>query len=342
LSRPDRSMSRCRWCAGVLAATLVCLPPAVSGQASEYLTLVDGYASGDLDASVTALVTWPESRVRQAATDADLGSDRAKAAVMLHTEAGFACSDQRLTSVHVDMARACLRAVPRDRRRLFAARWEGLVVSLFAGHHDFARARQEVRLALGDDANNTDVLLARGVIDEIAARSHEPNLRGEWNSDQKQRVQVAGELQTAAMGYRRALERDSALLEAHLRLGWVLFLNNSATHAREQLDEVAARASRADLQYLAHLFIGALAERDSRPEDAAREYDAAHAAAPHQSSFVARIRVAQALGRDDRAQALAAELAGVAAPDDDPWWSYNAGLTGGELVEWLRKEARTR
>ena len=192
-----------------------------------------------------------------------------------------------------------------------------------------------------------------GVVEEMQAQQAEPNLRGSWavvvrsqgSSNLTNSERVEAMLRRAALAYRRALSTDPQYLEARLRLGWVLFLNNSAGPARQQLEGVRARATRDDLRYLAHLFLGAIDEHDHRIDDAVREYEAAHTIAPsHQTALIALIRIEHALGHLDRARALAAAYAALprTTDDDDPWWRYNMGETSGELVEWARAQVQRR
>ena len=76
-------------------------------------------------------------------------------------------------------------------------------------------------------------------------------------------------------------------------------------------------------------------------EAAGGEYEAAWAVAPGQSSVIALIRTHAALGNDDRVQSLVNGIPATAGSDGhDPWHSYNACFTGGELVEGLRREAQ--
>jgi hypothetical protein len=130
-------------------------------------------------------------------------------------------------------------------------------------------------------------------------------------------------------------------LEARLRLGWVNSLNNSSASAREQLGRVNAGAARPELRYLAHLFLGAVEEGEGHLDDAARQYGAALEICACESAFIALIRIETARNHDERARRLAATFAGRPAMPD-PWTDYQAGLTGGELLEWLRREARGR
>ena len=316
----------------------------VFAQDPQYLALLDAYAGGNMQESAAALAAWPEPRVRAAAwaLGPHPGLDRARAAAMLHTEAAFAINPDRRFSIHLEAARMLVRGMSGDdRARPFVQRWHALAVALYTMRNDLVAARQELNRGMAEDGNKRDLELAAGVLSEMAVRNAEHNLRGLWNTVNRDRLER--QLKEAVAAYERALAIDPGFLEARLRLGWALLLNQSSQHARDQLEQVAARAARADVQYLAHLFLAAVDERDQRLDEAAREYEAAHAAAPHQTSFVALIRIERARGRDDRAQRLATEFAALSArSDEDPWWYYNSGITSGELLEGLRAEARAR
>ena len=151
-------------------------------------------------------------------------------------------------------------------------------------------------------------------------------------------------LHQAAQTYRGIIANHPEFDEARLRLGWVLALNDSVDNAREQLEMVAARATRPDLAYLAHMFLGALHERARRPADAAREYEAARAVSAFQSSLIALMRMAALRGEDERVRALAAEVAERPDDDeDDPWSFYPlCGTTRRSLLDGLRAEALRR
>ena len=330
--------------AGVVLILVWSAARSASAQDPQYLALLDAYAGGNIQVSVAVLAVWPEPRVRAAvgALGPHPGLDRARAAAMLHTEAAFAVNPDRRFSIHLEAARTFVRGMSGDdRARLFVPRWHALAVALHIMRNDLFRARQELNRGLAEDANSKDLELAAGVIGERVFQNAEHNPRGRWNTAERDRLER--QLKAVLAAYERALARDPGFLEARLRLGWALLLNHSSQRARDQLEQVAARAARADVRYLAHLFLAAVDEREQRLDEAAREYEAAHAAAPHQTSFVALIRIERARGHDDRAQRLAAEFAALSArSDEDPWWYYNSGITSGELLEWLRAEARAR
>jgi hypothetical protein len=352
-----------RW----LLAASVCLlmvAPGVAQSDGPYLALVDAYARGDLHGSVAQLAEWSEARVRAAVRTAAVrpSLQRAKAAAMLHTETAFAIIAVRPSSatLHLATARTFVHQIPEgrtstDRSSEFKQRWNALAVGPYLSQDLLAQAQQEIRTGFDEYPGNKELELAVGVVEEMRAQFAEPNLRGSWNTARADRgpvnyrnsVQpnVEAMLTRATVAYRRALGVDQHYLEVRLRLGWVLLLNHSAGPARAQLEEVRARATRSDLRYLAHLFVGAVDEHDRRIEDAVHEYEAAHDIAPAwQTASIALIRVERALGHGDRAREVAAAYAALprTAADDDPWWRYNMGETSGELVEWLRAEAERR
>jgi hypothetical protein len=329
--------------AAVLAATLVAAQ-AVSQDDTSYAALLDAYVRNDATAAVAALATWPERRVKEAVRglDKQVGRDRARAAVMLHTEAAFReVADQR-ESFHVVVARSFVSRLDSSDRD-FVARWHALVASLYCVRRDPRRAQLEINQGLAVDGRHPYVNLLAGAFIEYKIAQEEPNLRGQWNV-RKQRADILRkELQQAAQIYRVVLSGFPDFLEARLRLGWVLTLNDSPRAAREQLEIVAARATNVDVLYLAHLFLAASHERADHPGDAAREYDVAREVAPYRSSLIALIRIAATAGNVDRARALAEKISAMSATgQNDPWNAYNSCFTGDELFAGLRREARQR
>jgi len=216
-----------------------------------------------------------------------------------------------------------------------------LVAALYCVRHDAPRAQLEINQGLAVDAKHRYVNLMAGALIEYVIAQEEPNLRGEWNVSKERDDILRKQLLRAAQIYRVVLSDHPDFLEARLRLGWVLTLNDSPQPAREQLEIVAAQAARADLSYLAHMFLASLHERTDRPADAAREYEAARRAASYQSSLVALIRATAAAGDIERARALADDVPRIAAAgNDDPWNAYKACLTGDDLFAGLRADGR--
>jgi hypothetical protein len=306
-----------------------------------YLQLLDAYVRNDPAAAAATLATWPESRVRDAvrALDKPTGRDHARAAIMLHTETALGEAANQRESFHVEVARSFVDRLDRADRD-FVARWHALVAVLYCVRHDASRARLEINQGLAVDGKHRYVNLVAGALIEYQIAQEEPNLRGRWNVTKERDDILRKQLHQAAQIYRVVLSGHPDFLEARLRLGWVLTLNDSLPAAREQLDMVAARATNADVSYLAHMFLAALHERADHPAEAAREYELARQVAPYQSSLVALIRSTAAAGDVERARALADEIPKTVAGQDDPWNSYNLCFTGDGLFTGLRAAVR--
>jgi tetratricopeptide (TPR) repeat protein len=333
--------------AGALAFCWLAAGTHASAQSeADYLSLIAAYSHGAVEAPVKALAAWPAARVSaNVGTTAGRRGVNWKAAAMLHTEVAFATSGDRRSSTHLDAARTLVGRIPGDDGREFRARWHAWIVVLHIAQGNFSRASQEIHQGFSDDSRSGELGLARGMLSELTARGVEPNLQGTWSAPlgNGARERADGLLKDAAAEYERTLAGAPDLLEARLRLGWVLFLNHSRPHAREELGRVADRATRPELLYLAHLFLGAVDEADQRVDDAFREYNEAYAVVPGQSSALALMRLELLVGQDRRAKPLAAALAtgaGIAARD--PGQNYNDGITSIALFEWLRHEAQSR
>jgi hypothetical protein len=216
----------------VLAATLVAAL-AVSQDDTQYVALLDAYVRNDPAAAVATLAKWAEHRVKEAvrAFDKQAVRDRARAAVMLHTEAAFRdVADQR-ESFHVEVARSFVSRLDRSDRD-FVARWHALVAALYCVRRDARRAQLEINQGLAVDGKHPYVNLLAGAFIEYEIAQEEPNLRGQWNVRKQRDDILRKELQQAAQIYRVILSGFPDFLEARLRLGWVLTLNDSLQAAR--------------------------------------------------------------------------------------------------------------
>ena len=333
------------WIAALAVAVSI-FSPSLSGLQpstradSEYLTLLRQYASGRIRESVTALAAWPEDRVRTATRPLRAGVDRglARTAVSFHTETAFVATRDRLASFHIGVAQSLLPEANVARDRTFATRWHGMAALLYAMRRNQVQARRHINLGIGLDGRSKDALLARGILEELSVRDVEHNLRGIWSTPASG-TRLESRLTAAALAYQSALESDPQFAEARLRLGWVLSLNHSSDHARAELGQLVGPEARADVRHLAHLFLGAIADRDKRRDEAAREYAAAHAIFTAQTSFVALIQAEAILGHDDQVARVASAFAAHPPTGRDPWWEFSEGMTSGELVEWMRREA---
>jgi hypothetical protein len=336
--------------AGLALASVLLAAPGARAQSADYEQLVDAYAHGAIERPVVVLAAWPEARLRAAFLSAHLPPERIKAAAMLHTETAMVAPDPWLAYLHMDRAWILLDSASQADREAqhleaFIARWHAVQVLFYATFDDFPRAR-----AIGDrvflsDEHNRDLRLVYSAMNEIAARHVEPNLRGRWNTRNAPNYgQADSLLHAAVLADQDLLKRNPDFVEARARLAALLLETGApAPQIAEQLDRVFAETSRPELLYVAHLLRGAVRERDGRLEDAEAEYRSAHGILPRQASFVALMHVDHTLGRQEDAARLARELAaaGAAAGADDPWRRFTAGVTDGELMEWLRHEAQS-
>lgn len=233
---------------------------------------------------------------------------------MVHLEAAFALRPDARADRHLAVAEAFIDALPDRDADGFIARWQVL-----AARYDVVRRHRSEAV----------VRMRRARDKGVHSRHAELML-----------VAIEGSGPALGPAYRRVVEAYPDFLAARLRLGWALHINRSPD-ARRHLEMVAAEATRPDLRYLAFLFLGAVAERDKRLDDALRAYEAAVAAVPHQSALIGLMTVARALGEPTRVQEATRKLQALGpAAGDDPWNLYNLGVTGDELLGELRAAAR--
>ena len=338
-----------RWCAATLLA-LGLAAPARAQDVDGYLAMAREYAAGDGDKATESLQGWSEQAIMAAAgvavTTASVHDLLAVA--VLHTDVANNIIDRQPQSArfHLSAARAALDAASsriNQRQRLlpFVRRWYRFVASVYTSAELFGAAIDQIQrgmIAVGDDAT---LLVARGVVTEVATRK---STIADWRHDAvytgSPRVALASGLRPAVQQFRLALALDPHSAEAHLHLGWIESLLGEPD-AKRHLANAVEEAQDDRLRYLAHLFLGGLAERQRQLEDAEREYENAKAAGPdYQTAYTALSRVEQALGHDSRARELALLALNVDKRDaDDPWWDHRIGFDR-ESLTWLRREVR--
>jgi hypothetical protein len=324
--------------------------PIAAQTASEYRSLVEEYATRDGPGAMAALARWSRPVVADAvnAWASKLTPQQSIAAAMLHTELASTSIDDTpsFAAFHISLASRLLDAlIAADRRneRALAVkrRWYELVVSLYTSRALLAEAERFARDGLGTFPRDASLYVALGAIQELRVGLDHPDLRGVLdNSRPMSRLTRA--LESTAADFRRALALDGGLAAAHLHLGWIRFLlhdNRAADNFRAALALAANESER----YLAHLFLGAVAERDNKLADARAEYEAAQApGAGYQTPFVALVRVEEALGHHARARDIAQAYAALPTQVEDPWWDYHLGGLDLAALAWLRHEAQGR
>jgi hypothetical protein len=273
-----------------------------------------------------------------------LSASRQRAAVMLHTDTAFVQMAAGVTGngvFQIGAARRVLAAMKENgrgdaRTQEFERRWLAFAAGMLTSHSLLDRADFLIRDALTIYPRDARLYVARGVLMEtrLALTPLDPKFRTQPGRDRA--------AQAAAADYRHAIELDPMLSMAYLRLGW-LHVSTRDSRGRDSVERALAVASDPIDRYLAHLFLGGIAEREQHFEIAEREYDTARGVCPAcQTPYIALTRVETVLGQQARAQALAVAFAGLVDKTDDPWWDFHLGGFDQAAVAWLRGEARSQ
>jgi tetratricopeptide (TPR) repeat protein len=338
---------------------------------TNYLTVAAAYGSPNHAAALREIRQWQPreitaavadlrrqaSRLRSVSTSPDdIDFHAVEAAILMHAEAGL-LSLQALSLVEAEIhlgasvtlyqwsreAAAETRQWAEARRRAFKKRFgqgpptPGLEIRQRIDRRDFYVALAAAALAIGFPPTahpfaekarqaaplDPEVQLVSGCVAESLAE--EQRLR----HLESEAAQLRDEADRAL---RDALALDPSLQEARLRLGRLLLVQGRLNEAELPLEEVEARASDARQRYLARLFLGRLAERRGRHDEAGAFYRRALEGWP--DSQTARLALAWALERSSGPAAarplVAASLAASQRLDRaaDPWWLYPFGPPG--------------
>ena len=341
--------------AGAIALVFLFVAPRLQ-QASptlSYRQIVDRYRASPND-GVERMLRLPDE-ARTAGIDAATADgsawtwDELAAAAMMHTDAGiyFLSEKQPYDAQLAHAERLIHRSlqVP-GARAVFASRWHTMVqltLKRFA-QEDAAKAlATRFRDWFRDTSQRARALTAYhdGVVAE-----YDGCRKGEF-------LTVAGLTESggnlvqryfvpAARELTNALELDPDLLEAALHLGRIRMLEGRDRDATQQFERAAQSTAR-PVAHLAHLFLGSLAERGSKWDDAEAHYRRALAVFPSAQS--ATLALAQLLDRRNRGAEAAPVLAvslGREGARFDPWSFYfeEAGAQPSALLSVLRAEVR--
>jgi tetratricopeptide (TPR) repeat protein len=262
--------------------------------------------------------------------------------LLVHTEAAVRLSDVNAFAGQLTLAREAvgrLRRVEeglggsldtgeREAIRTFIRDWYLVVASrLQAGEH-LAFLKTHVREGLELFRDDPELLLTRGTISEseadraivdrsLAREIYAPDFVQRWR-----------EFMSAAGGdYQAATRRRPEMYEATLRWGRICSHLGDRNEARRALDEVAASDGPAHLRYLAHLFLGVLAEREQQPDRARAAYESALALVPTaQAPMLALSLLCDGAGEPECARRwLSRSMAATGRGRLDPWWAYQRG-----------------
>jgi tetratricopeptide (TPR) repeat protein len=339
---------------------------------SNYLMVASYYRSGDREAALREIRKWGPGEIRAQLVALRRESDRLRAepdaseidlrtveaAALMHAEAGLL----ELQSLNAKGSEGQLAAAtslvewthrvaasrrnpdgtpavepdlvlaPRiDRRDFYVALASGAVSMSFPGKA-LPFAETATRVAPED----AEAWLLSGCAKQGLAL--EAQIGGHGNDASRLREE-------AEARFRRALQNEPALLEARLRLGSVLLLEERPSDAEPVLRDVAERARDDAQRYLALLFLGRARESQGDADEAASLYR--HAVETWPESQAARLALARCLegsaGPSAARPRVKASLLASRKPDraPDPWWLYPFGPRGmaKAAVERLWQEA---
>jgi hypothetical protein len=314
----------------------------------QYLALAREYADGRGNDADVRLALWTKddltATVNVALTTA--GLRELLAAAMLHTDLANTIVDTQPydADFHLTKARALLgaaseRLTDHERVEAFTQRWFRFVARMYGSCDRPTEAARYVRLGLLAFPENPRFYTTRGILLEVRLRAILADWRRGVALNATVRRNAEEILKTAAFQFLQALSLDSHDAEARLHLGWGHFFLEDR-RAKTELDAALAYATNDTVRYLAHLFLGGLAERENRLMDALHEYESARAlGAGYQTPYVALSRIEEALGDGEHARELALVAVQLHKNDDDPWWDHRIGFDR-ETLNWLRAEVR--
>ena len=273
-------------------------------------------------------------------------------AMLMHTVAGILAFDhgeRQVLLFHLDMASrlksardATVKAdVSREREaknqqaRTFDRHWEWAVSTFYHGRRALTDAHAYMDRALLLAPPDAEILLAAGRIFEALHQDrtsqfavlHQPGTTQSVRTVKEQmlaRAAIDADARQAETLYREALVAGGDPAVVNLRLGRLLQVSSRQAEAAERLGLALTATSDPPTRYLAHLFLGRLAEDRNDPANAIANYDAAIQACPlNQNARIAKARLLAASGRRSEASDITlAALTIVRSEADEPWWIY--------------------
>ena len=307
-----------------------------------YTDAVRAYQHGDVVSAAITLTSWSQRDLEEAgaAVLATHDWELVEAAAVLHTEITRRelIADPTTAALHLAIAEALVREIPSSQSSPFQPRWYAFAASVFLAETNPKGARLLIDRGLRAASRDPTLHVMSGAIQEMLAHIENPECSGPGCDTRGPDARAWTTLGQAEAEYRRGLDLDPQAIEARLRLGRVLFLQNRRTQAREELETVTQTSTNVRWRYLAHLFLGALDDYESHFTDARREYEAALKLGPeHQTPYIALSFAEQMTGAGDRARQTIDTLVRLPrAATVDPWLNYESGGLDEEALAWLR------
>jgi len=272
------------------------------------------------------------------------GGDRtARAPVKMLVGDGNSAGMEGL-SLHWELARLAASAVtPDPRADPFVRDWYRATIAFGQSFESFDSAQLEHGLRLFPD--DPQLLLMAGCEREAFASPLFQAFARAMNS-RFMRVpfgSASGELEAAERFYRRAIEADGELGEAHVRLGRVLGLRGRHADASAALRGAVERGLDPVLEYYAMLFLAEVHESLGQLDSARAAYRRAADLTPGaRIPHLQLARVARELGDADAVHESLQRALEPGADDKaiEPWWRYRSAQ-GRHAEEWLNHVRRS-
>ena len=269
-----------------------------------YRTLIDRYRAGDFQWTVEELASVPIDTVGYLSDQLPRFTDELKelfpewsvseadlqAAVLLHTQVAILNSNERertMQEAHWTAARSiCSHIGDKSFRRL----WLLALGYFYQNKLEEEPATAVLETALREFPKDPEILLALGTVHEslgdflgrrslkrpvgsLTSMSFEEQQHFKWwrrfESDIRQHMKRAQDF------YKKALEEDPELVEAHLRLGRVLHYHGKDDDALRRFEWIQKNAPESPHLGMAHLFAGRVHEQEDRIDEALEHYRAA-------------------------------------------------------------------
>jgi len=223
-------------------------------------------------------------------------------------------------SPHYQIARDLARGIQEPQ---LSRGWTLAVSYVLMAHLAFPLADNLLLEARQRFPTDAEILVAAGSLQEVYTQPigrQFLRLKGDWGD----RLRSDKRVRAVAL-YRQALTADPKQAEAHLRLGRVALVAGDRYEARMRLEWVLANAAHPWLTYLAHLFLGELAEQEGLYSSAEGHYEQATHLWPGAQTAalaLAALRVRSGSG-SGTLRLLGPRFDGTHGPvHRDPWLDY--------------------
>jgi tetratricopeptide (TPR) repeat protein len=266
---------------------------------------------------------------------AEWAPETLRLAAMLHSDLGVAALQKRdIPEFEFQMGLADGWFILADNRLSapgsLRSRWTVSVARLLLATGDIGIADRMLNRAVERIANDPALLLTQGTVKETQASRFIADLAGgRLDAPASASKPRDSSLTAAQAALEKALKLQPGLVEAKLRLAHVFAMRGDDTHAYSLISEVLSVKPAPAFKYLGSLMGGAVLERSSQFDAAAKSYVEAILAMPDgQSAYIALANILHKSGQKAEAGAVMDRMFGRGAvgANADPWWTYPLGL----------------